>query len=122
MTAPQHPEQPPPHLPAAPPVNPAEQAPPPASSGGRTTFGRMLLATLVWVPVNFVVAVAVLGGLPPARAGGAFLGSMIVPAVVAALFGWLIARRSERPWEFWKLVLLALPFFLLTRILFSGVG
>ncbi|NIJ10875.1 hypothetical protein FHU38_001219 [Saccharomonospora amisosensis] len=119
MSSPQHPEPVPPHLPVAPPVNPAEQAPPPRTSGGRNGFGTTLLATLVWVPVNFFVAVAILGGLPSARVAGAFIGSMIVPAVVAALATWLIARRSERQWEFWKLVLLALPFFLVIRILFG---
>lgn len=117
MSSPQHPEQVPPHLPMAPPVNPAEQAPP-QTPGDRTGFGKTLLATLVWVPVNFFVAVAVLGGLPSsARVAGEFLGRMIVPAVLAALAAWLIARRSERPWEFWKLALLALPFFLVIRIL-----
>ncbi|MEU6641545.1 hypothetical protein ABZ863_03255 [Saccharomonospora sp. NPDC046836] len=94
-------------------------APPPPPA--RPTFGRALLATLVWVPVNFVLAVLV-AGMPTARQAGAFVGSMVVPALLAALATWLIARRSTSAWSFGQLVLVSLPFAVLLRFLFAGMS
>jgi hypothetical protein len=54
---------------------------------------------------------------PPASgyALGRVIGGTIVPVLLASLPVWLIARR--RPWVFWQLVLLALPFYGVFRLL-----
>ncbi|MFC4004870.1 hypothetical protein ACFS2C_23665 [Prauserella oleivorans] len=119
MTHPADPHRNPHDLPAAPPVNPGEQAP--LAQGKRAGFGSALLAALVWVPVNFVIALLV-AGAPSAEQAGAFIGASIVPAVLAGLVTWLIAKRSTPAWAFWKLVLLALPFYLLVRLLLASAS
>lgn len=84
-----------------------------------TSYGRALLATLVWAGVNVVLTLAVAGAPPSSRAAGALVGSLLVSSLLGALLTWLVARR--RPWAFLPLVALALPFFLLFRLL-SALG
>jgi hypothetical protein len=84
-----------------------------------TSYGTALLATLVWAGVNLAVTLVVAGGPPSSRAAGALVGSLLASSLLAALITWLVARR--RPWAFPQLVALALPFFLLFRLL-SAVG
>lgn len=98
---------------------PGQQPPPP---GRRTNFGTALLATLVWPAVNLVLTLAIVGPPPSAEAAGAFIGALLIPTLVAALATWLIARRRRAPWKFPLLVLLALPFYLLIRVLAAAGG
>ncbi len=108
MSAPQpgqHPQQPP---------YPGQQPYPP---GRRTGFGIALLAALVWAAVNLVLSLTISGPPPSAAAAGAFVGALLIPTLVAALATWLIARRRSPSWRFPLLVLLALPFYLVIRVL-----
>ncbi len=93
---------------------PGQQANP---SGRRTGFGIALLAALVWPAANLVVTLAIAGSPPSAGAAGAFTGALLIPTLVAALATWLIARRRPHGWRFPLLVLLALPFYLVIRVL-----
>lgn len=102
---------------------PAHQNPqPPGPAGGRTGFGSALSAALVWVGVNVVLTLAILGLPPSARAVGVYMFGLIVPLLLAALVTWLIARRRPGGWPFWQLALLALPFYLIFRIVVAGAG
>jgi len=98
--------------PAAP--EPAPADPPGPTPSRSNSFGRNLLAALVWVVLLLVVAVAV--NPDGAERAGELFGRFFVAGLLAALVGWLITRR-RRPWPYWRLVLLALPFFLLFRLL-----
>ena len=77
------------------------------------SFGRALLAALVWVVLLTVVGVAL---ADDAESAGSVFGQLLVAGLLAALVTWLITRKRPA-WPFWKLVLLALPFFLLFRLL-----
>lgn len=83
------------------------------------SYGTALLATLVWAGVNLVLTLAFAGGPGSSRAAGQLVGSLLFPTLLAALVTWLIARR--RGWPFPALVALALPFFLLFRVV-SAIG
>ncbi|MPZ64134.1 MAG: hypothetical protein GEU83_00935 [Pseudonocardiaceae bacterium] len=102
---------------------PPHQGPqPPPPAGGRTGFGSGLLAALVWVGVNVVLTVAIVGLPPSAEAAGTYMFGLIVPLLLAALLTWVIARRRPGGWPFWQLVLLALPFYMIFRIVVAGAG
>jgi hypothetical protein len=120
------------HPPTYPPGVPPHQGyppypyPPQPLLAKRVGYGRSLLASLVWSGVNYVliiaVAVAQLGpGFSPEIAGYAF-GSVLIPALVGALPVWLIARRRVTGMSFWGLVALALPFFVLVRLVIAVGG
>lgn len=85
----------------------------------RTSYLRSLLATAIWLPVNFVIAIAVNQSLPSAEQAGIFLGTAVFPLLATSLVVWGIARATQSPaWPFWRLVLLALPaYFLLALVL-----
>lgn len=57
------------------------------------------------------------GQPPSASVAGAYVGGLQIPVLLAALATWLIARRRAGGWPFWQLVLLALPFYLMIRLL-----
>lgn len=76
-------------------------------------------ATAVWAVVNVGLVLAVAGPPPGAGALGRFVGSLIVPTLLAALAVWAIARR--RAWAFWLLVLVAAPFFWALRAVFNAL-
>lgn len=63
-----------------------------------------------------------IGPPPSASAFGLVAGSMAVHALLAALPVWLVARRRATGWPWWRLLLLALPCFLLVRLLLSTIG
>lgn len=90
-----------------------------------TGFGKVFLASAVWAGVNLVVTLLVTGPPPSSEAAGAFVGGLIIPVLLAALITWAIARRPNprRPqgWSFGMLVLLALPFYLVLRLV-AAVG
>jgi len=96
------------------PAYPGQQ---PHRAGRKTGFGTALLAALVWPAVNVVLTLAITGPPPSAEATGAFIGALLIPTFLAALATWLIARRRPHGWRFPLLVLLALPFYLLIRVL-----
>lgn len=98
--------------------DPGQQSPSP--SGGKTGFGSALLAALVWAGVNLILTLAIIGLPPSAEAAGVYTVGLLVPVLLAALITWAIARR--RDWAFWKLVLLALPFYLILRVVLGGAG
>lgn len=102
---------------------PLHQRPQPAGpTGGRSGFGSALSAALVWVGVNVVLTLAIVGLPPSPEALGAYMFGLIVPLLLGALVTWLIARRRPGGWPFWQLVLLALPFYLIFRIVVAGAG
>ncbi len=87
-----------------------------ANLGRRTNYGMALLAALVWLGVNLVVLLLLLG--PPSADGlASYTGRGTAIVLLAALPVWLIARRREGGWPFWQLVLLALPFYLLMYVI-----
>jgi hypothetical protein len=85
----------------------------------------VFLASAVWAGVNLVAALLVAGPPSSSEAAGAFVGALIIPVLLAALITWAIARRPSpsRPqgWSFGMLVLLALPFYLVLRLV-AAVG
>jgi hypothetical protein len=101
------------NAPAPPPAPPQ----PRAAKGPNTGFGAALLASAAWAVVDLVAALAV-GAPDAAQDAGRFLGAMLVPVLIAALGTWLVARTRQAGWRFWQLALLALPFFLVLRLLF----
>ncbi len=80
------------------------------------------MATLVWLAVNVVLTLAISGLPSSAEAAGAFAGALVSATLLAALVTWLIARRSPQGWRFPLLVLLALPFYLVVRVLAEAGG
>lgn len=125
MGAPGHSPPPPnlaPHapMPGAPPYPPhVEHPPPPVGDVGRTRYPRALGAASVWAAVNLVVVLVVNGPAPSAEALGRVVGSLLLAALLAALGTWLVLRRRAR--AFWVVVLVALPFFVVLRLL-TAVG
>lgn len=98
---------------------PGQQPPP---SARRTGFGLAFLAALVWPMVNTLVTLIVSGPPPTAGLAGQYVGSLLIPTLLAALAVWLIARRRRQPWRFPLLVVLALPFYLVLRVLTMAGG
>jgi len=108
-----------------PPTGPADGRVPggsgPAAAGrSGPSYGRALLATLVWPALNLVALFALLGAPGSPRAGGEITGSLLLSSLLAALITWRVARRVTTR-SFWQLALLALPFYLVLRLL-GAVG
>ena len=107
---------------AAFPTSPQEPVPgpppaPPAPVG--TSFGRSLLASLVWVGVVLVVTIAIAG--PPASGYGLglVLGRLVLPCLVSA---WLVRRFfGHRRLAFGWLVLASLPTFFVSFVVFGAI-
>ncbi|WP_162829990.1 hypothetical protein [Amycolatopsis palatopharyngis] len=117
----------PPHNFGPPPFPPPYPAPgqfpqPPASypkrTSGTTSFGRCLLASLVWVGVTLVISFAALGPPSSGRALGQVLGGMLIPLLLAALTTWLFFRRKHT--AFWILAITALPAFVILVFLVTA--
>ena len=102
------------------PTGPATRGPAPdhADHAG-PSYGRALLATLVWAALNVVAMFALLGPTS-AEVAGAAIGGMLVPSLLAALITWRVARRVATR-SFWQLALLALPSYLLLRLFFVAL-
>lgn len=92
------------------------------TSGVRTGYGRAALSCLVWAGTSLILIVTLLGPPPSAGAFGLVAGSLVVHALIAALPVWLIARRRVAGWPWRQLVLLALPCFLVVRLLLTAIG
>lgn len=92
------------------------QAVPPARVG--TTFGRCVLASLVWVGVVLVLLLALAGAPGSARAAGFVVGSMVLPLLCTAWITWLFFRRKAP--VFGLLVLASLPTFVITFFVFGA--
>lgn len=108
----------PPHapMPGAPPYPPAEEhPPPPVGQRSGTGYPAVLGATAVPAVANLLLTVVLAGPAPSARAAGGLFGALLVAMVLASLPTWLIARR--RALHFPLLVALALPFYLLFRLI-----
>jgi hypothetical protein len=106
-------------MPGAPPYPQTPEHPPPpvGAPRGRTRFVRALAAVAVWDVVYVILVLAVAGPPPSDRALGRLIGVMAVPTLLAVVAVWAIARR--RAWAFWRLVLLAAPFFWLLHLFFT---
>lgn len=104
-----------PQEPVRAPAPPAPARPTPSG----TSFGRSLLASLVWV-VAVLVAVVVLEGLPASEYGlGMVVGRLVVPCLVSA---WLIRRFFGHKWlAFGWLVLASLPTFFVSFVVFGAI-
>jgi hypothetical protein len=108
-------------MPGAPPYPPHQEHPlPPMGDRGRTGFLIALGAGLVWAAVNLVLVLLVAGPPPSAQLFGRAVGVVLLPALVAALGTWLVLRRRAR--AFWVVLLVALPFFLVVRVLIAAGG
>ncbi|SDM50453.1 hypothetical protein [Allokutzneria albata] len=105
------------HNPA--PMPPYPGQPPMMQPQPGTSFGRCLLASLVWYGAVFVVLFAVLG--PPASGYvlGLVAGRLLLPLLLSGLITWLIFRRKRT--HFGILVLTSLPFFLLSGAVFGAL-
>ncbi|NUT49535.1 MAG: hypothetical protein HOV94_19840 [Saccharothrix sp.] len=99
------------------PAHPGPQAP----SRAVTTYGRCVLASLVWVGV-VLVTVFVVQGVPASASGvaiGLVLGRTVLPCLVSA---WLIHRFfRHRGLAFWLLTLASLPTFFVSFVVFSAI-
>jgi hypothetical protein len=104
----------PPHtpMPGAPPY-PERLERPPQVGGPRTGTGfpRVLAAVSVWAAVHVVLV----GLLPDPVAPGRFGAGLVLSTLLAALAGWLWARRRRCP--FWLLLLAVAPVFWVLRAL-----
>lgn len=76
--------------------------------------GGMLLIALLLVTAG-------LGRPDSAESFGRIVGRLALPAIVAALVTGLIARRSRKPWSWWKYVMIVLLVSLAILIL-AAVG
>ncbi|GAA2561965.1 hypothetical protein [Pseudonocardia hydrocarbonoxydans] len=107
-------------MPGAPPYPPHEEhPPPPVGDRGRTGYLRVLGATAVWAVLDLVLLLVLAGRLLPAEAVGRAVGTLLVVTAVAALGVWLVLRSRAR--TFWVVLAVALPFFLVVRLL-SAIG
>ncbi len=88
----------------------------------RTGYGYSPLATLIWAGANLALILVLLGPPASARTLGAVIGSLVIAAFLAAVGTWLVARTRATPWPFRQLVLLALPFFLVLRVVLAAVA
>lgn len=108
----------PPHapMPGAPPYPPHVEHPlPPVGGRGRTRFRAAVGAALVWAVINLLLILVVDGPAPSAEQLGYAVGRLVVPALLAAVGTWLVLRR--RATASWVVVLVALPFYLLVRVI-----
>lgn len=108
-------------MPGAPPYPPAkEHPPPPVGPAGRTGYPKALGATAVWALVNLVLVLAVTGPPPSAEAFGGLVGTLLFATLLAALPVWAIRRR--RATSMLLLTALALPFFVVLRVITNLPG
>lgn len=84
-------------------------------SARRTGFGRALAATALWAGVSLVLLL-LLSTPASSEAAGAALGTLGFSALLSAVPTWIVVRRRPGGWPFWQVVLVALGFYLLTRI------
>lgn len=84
------------------------------------SYGRALLATLVWAALSIVALFVFLGPPGSSEAAGRAVGALLIPSLLAALVTWRLARRVATR-SFWQLVLLALPAFLVLRLLLGAL-
>jgi hypothetical protein len=91
----------------------------PARAPSGTSFGRSLLASLVWVGAVLVAVVAI-GGPPASGYGfGVVLGRLVLPCLVSA---WLVRRFFGHRWlAFGWLVLASLPTFFVSFVVFGAI-
>jgi hypothetical protein len=108
-------------MPGAPPYPEApDHGPPPVGQPARRTrFRAALGAAAVWAGVNLALVLSVAGPPGDAEAYGRVVGAPLVPALLAALVVWAVARR--RAWPFWLLVFAAAPLYWLLRSVLSAV-
>lgn len=86
----------------------------------RTGYRRSFLATLIWLPVNVVVAIAINQDLPSSEQAGAFVGTALLPLFIGSLIVLGIARAAKSPaWPFWQLVLMSLPAYLIPALMLN---
>ncbi|QQQ80035.1 hypothetical protein IOD16_17610 [Saccharothrix sp. 6-C] len=105
---------PPPPEPA---VDPAREPAPAAPAG--TSFGRSLLASLVWVGVVLVAAVVIAGAPPSGYGVGVVLGRLVLPTLVSA---WLVRRFfGHKRLAFGWLVLASLPTFFVCFVVLGAI-
>lgn len=93
----------------------------PAEGARGPSYGRALLATLVWAALSYLALFVFLGAPGSSEAAGQALGALLIPSLLAALVTWRLARRVPTR-AFWQLVLLALPAFLLLRLFFAALS
>lgn len=104
-----------------PPAGPAADGPAARPAGPGPSYGRTLLATLVW-PAVLIVGLFVLAGPPgSAEAFGTVIGGHLFASLLAALATWLFGRRRG-PRTFWQLVLFSLPAFLIVRFVTTAAS
>lgn len=108
-------------MPGAPPY-PAniDHPPPPVAQQTGTGYPRTLGATAVWAGINLTLVLVVSGPAPSARAFGGLVGVLFITAALAALVVWAIMRK--RAVSFLVLVAVALPFFVLFRLVSGLTG
>jgi hypothetical protein len=106
-----------PQDPGAPPHEPAPEAPRPVAPG--TTFGRAVLASLVWVGVALVLMFAIQGASVSGYGLGYFVGRAIPVSLISA---WLVHRffRHKRLAFGW-LVAASLPTFFVSFVVISAI-
>jgi hypothetical protein len=75
----------------------------------KTSYGRCVLASLIWAAVVVVLVFATMGAPGESRALGYLFGTLLFPSLLAALITWLFFRRKQV--AFWLLVLASLPSF-----------
>lgn len=104
-----------------PPSGPAAGAPRDAATAGSApSYGRTLLATLVWAALSIVALAVFLGPPASAEAAGRAVGALLIPSLLAALITRQVAKRVAVR-SFWQLVALALPAFVVLRLFFGAL-
>ena len=99
-------------------------AQPPQATRPATTYGRCVLASLVWVGVVLVaLLVALFAAEGPPGSGeavGLVVGRMVLPCLVSA---WLVHRffRHKRM-AFWLLALASLPTFVVSFVVLGAIS
>jgi hypothetical protein len=96
-------------------TSPPSTSPPTARDrdGG---YVRSLRACAVWAALNLLVILAAFGPPPSAGAAAGVLGALVLSVVLGAVAVRLVTRARPAAWPFWQLLALALPFFLVVRL------
>ncbi len=84
------------------------------------SFARSLAAA-GGVTLLLLVFLLLTLGPPSAEGVGRTLGSLLIPALVAAVVVGLMARRSDRPWRWWKYFAMVTPLMVFVYLL-AAVG
>lgn len=82
----------------------------------RTGYGMVLFCTLVWAGLVFVLTLVTIGPPQSSRVMIAFISDLVFASLLGGLVTWAVAQRRQDRWPLWQLILLALPFYLLFRI------